>query len=228
MLQPDTATAYLWTDVDIFRTLCGLRKLPLVATACAATMCHCVYSFLLNIKGRQLFLLPASILCKNLCFVNAVKVYGFHIRFLCNFFCPATCACGVVDEHIIFCCHVFVRDVRNEFIFFLFHVLHHPFCDYIIAFFWAKVNLFFEFFFVFPRIGAPLDSRPQALHLIRPACRSDCRRAPSDFAAAAHPALLAIRFLLALSTFVSACLFLFVSLGMLSMEHWCFVLSLQG
>lgn len=117
-------------------------------------------------------MLPAFILCENLCFVNAVKVYRFYV--------------------------------------------------------WSLCNLFLRFFPIFPRIGAPLDSRPQALHLIRPVFRSDCRRAPSDFAAAALPVLLAIRSLLALATFVFACLFLFVSLGMLSMGHWCFALSLQG
>jgi hypothetical protein len=53
MLQPDAAPADFRPDVDVFRSFCGLRKLPLVTTACAATMCHCVSSFLLNIKGRQ-------------------------------------------------------------------------------------------------------------------------------------------------------------------------------
>jgi hypothetical protein len=59
MLQPDTAPAYLRPDVDVFRPLCGLRKMSLVATACAATMCHCVTSFLLNVKGRQ----PVFVAC---------------------------------------------------------------------------------------------------------------------------------------------------------------------
>lgn len=168
MLQPDAAPAYLRPDVDVFRSLCGLRKLPLVATACAAPMCHCVSPFLLNIEGRRPFLV--------------VCLYFMQKSLFCQ------CGKGVQILRLVF-------------------VL---------------------LFSIFPRIGAPLDSRPQALHLIRPVFRSDCRRAPSDFAAATLPVLLAIRFLLVLSIFVFACLFLFVSLGMLSMEHWCFALSLQG
>lgn len=145
-LQPDAAPADLRSDVDVFCSLCGLRKLLLVATACAATMCHKKITSLCLFYHKQVIL----------------SIYSFSV-------------------------------LKS-----------------------------------FPRIGAPLDSRPQALHLIRPVFRSDCWRAPSDFAAAALPVLLAIRFLLVLSTFVFACLFLFVSLGMLSMEHWCFSLSLQG
>lgn len=118
-LQPDTTPTDLRPDVYVFRPLCGLRKLPLIATACAAPVPHCVTSFLCS---------------------------GFILLSVC-----------------------------------------------------AKVKVF----------------RRKILTL-RTLAR--CRRF----------VLSAIRFLLALSISVFACLFPFVSLGMLSMEHLCFVLSLQG
>lgn len=71
-LQPDAATADLRSDVDIFCPLCGLRKLPLVAMACAATMCHCVTSFL----------------CLVLLYVSVCKSQGFLLK---NFDVAHTC-----------------------------------------------------------------------------------------------------------------------------------------
>lgn len=104
-LQSDSAPADLRSDVDVFRPLCGLRKLPLVATACAATMCHCAISFLLNVKGRQ----------------------------------PVLVACLYFTQKSPFCQYGECAQI-------LLHGLHLPFCDYILLYFWQKVNLFLRFF----------------------------------------------------------------------------------
>lgn len=85
-LQPDTAPAYFRSDVDVFRPLCGLRKLPLVATACAATMCHKKITSLCLLYHKKVILsilfLFVFVMKMFFCVVN-VYVISFHC--FCSF-----------------------------------------------------------------------------------------------------------------------------------------------
>lgn len=116
-LQPDAAPADLWPDVDVFRPLCGLRKLPLVATSCAATMCHCLmppflFYYIVSVCKSQGFSLKnfdVAHTCPRqaLCFIGYKVSFGsLHFCFCLSF---SFCISRYVEYGTLVFCSKFAR-----------------------------------------------------------------------------------------------------------------------